>query len=267
MADVAVLHNWASMAYSISSAYVPTTLVEQVLIQHKVPWDLLFEEQMDGLKSYGAVILAGQESISNAQVDVLLDYARSGGTLILAGDTARYNEWREERHANAFLPARREGKGRIVVIPQIVPAARRAGGTQDADQNPEPGAAPRKGEHMTPPQWLLPRNHEEIYRTVVDNLPKGLSVTTETPLTTVVELLTRPKTRETIAHFVNFDRHRTLDPFRVAVRRQFSGPVKSATCFSPDLDTPIALKFEETGEGVSVVVPETRLYAMLVLAQ
>ena len=47
VADVAVLRTWASMAYSVSAAYVPTTLVEQVLIQYKVPWDLLFEEQMD----------------------------------------------------------------------------------------------------------------------------------------------------------------------------------------------------------------------------
>jgi len=44
--DVAVLRNWPSMAYSINATYVPTTLMEQVLIQHKVPFDLLFEEQI-----------------------------------------------------------------------------------------------------------------------------------------------------------------------------------------------------------------------------
>jgi hypothetical protein len=30
VADIAVLRTWASMAYSISAAYVPTTLLEQV---------------------------------------------------------------------------------------------------------------------------------------------------------------------------------------------------------------------------------------------
>jgi hypothetical protein len=52
--DVAVLRNWPSMAYSISAAYVPTTLMEQVLIQHKVPFDLLFDEQFAQIGHYAA---------------------------------------------------------------------------------------------------------------------------------------------------------------------------------------------------------------------
>ena len=43
-----MLRNWPSMAYSINAAYVPATLMEQVLIQHKVPFDLLFDEQLRG---------------------------------------------------------------------------------------------------------------------------------------------------------------------------------------------------------------------------
>jgi hypothetical protein len=36
IADVAILHNWPSMAYSISATYIPVTLIEQILIQYKV---------------------------------------------------------------------------------------------------------------------------------------------------------------------------------------------------------------------------------------
>ncbi len=45
VADVAILRNWPSMAYSINATYVPATLAEQVLIQYKVPFDLLFDEE------------------------------------------------------------------------------------------------------------------------------------------------------------------------------------------------------------------------------
>ena len=118
---------------------------------------------------------------------------------------------------------------------------------------------------MTPAQWVLPKNHREIYQTVVDALPKGLSVTTEAPLTTVMEVLNRPATRETIVHFINFDRKNKLDPFRVTLRKQFPGLVNSVTCFSPDADDPLPLDFQESGESVIFTAPSTRLYSMIVV--
>ena len=120
---------------------------------------------------------------------------------------------------------------------------------------------------MTPSDWVLPRNHDEIRRSIVDNLPMGLSITTEAPLTTVLEFLTKPKTRETLVHFVNFDRKSTARAFRVTMRKQFPGPVKSLQCFSPDHDDPAKIEFQETPEQVSFVAPEMRLYSMLVVAQ
>jgi Beta-galactosidase len=266
VADVAVLRNWPSMAYSINSTYVPATLMEQVLIQYKIPFDLLFDEQLDRIGRYGAVILAGQECVSNDQAETLLNYVRGGGSLVLTGNTGQYNQWRERRRTNPFLPARTEGKGRIVYIPEIVRADARTSRTAADDQDPEPGASPTRTQRMSPAQWVLPKNHEEIYKNIVEAMPKGLSITTEAPLTTVMELLNRPATRETIAHFINFDRQNKLAPFRAALRRQFPGRVKSVTCFTPDADDPAPVSFQESGETVSFIVPSTKLYSMIVVA-
>ena len=134
------------------------------------------------------------------------EFVRNGGTLVLTGNTAQYNQWRERRHANPLLPARSEGKGRIVYIPEIIRADAQAGKAPAAEENPEPGATLQRVTRMTPAQWVLPKNHEAIDQAVVEGLPKGLSIETGAPLTTVMDLLTRPATRETIAHFVNFDR-------------------------------------------------------------
>ncbi|MGD0654044.1 MAG: alpha-amylase family protein [Thermoguttaceae bacterium] len=266
VADVAVLRNWPSMAYSINSAYFPATLMEQVLIQYKIPFDLLFEEQLDRIGRYGAVILAGQECVSDTQIKTLLQYVRGGGALVLTGNTAQYNQWRERRRTNPLLPERSEGKGRIIYIPEIVRADARSSRMPVDDQDPEPGAGPSKSQRMSPAQWVLPKNHREIFHAVVEALPKGTSITTEAPLTTVMELLNRPATRETMAHFINFDRKNKLAPFPVALRRQFPGRVKSVTCFSPDADDPAPLSFQESGESVSFIVPATRLYSMIVVA-
>jgi len=264
VADVAVLRTWASMAYSVSAAYVPTTLLEQVLIQYKVPWDLLFEEQIDRIGKYGAVILAGQECLSDAQVAALLAYVRGGGTLLLAGNTGQFNEWRETRRTNPLLPARSEGKGRVVVIPEIVrgdKTARAAG----ANEDPEPGATAQRGVHMNPPQWVLPKNAEDIYKTVVAAVPAGLSLTAEAPLTTVMEIQKRAATQETIAHFINFESKKRVGPFAVTVKKQFPASVKAVLCFSPEKDEPVKLEFAEAGGVVKFTVPEMGTYAMVVV--
>ena len=265
--DVAVLRNWPSMAYSIHSAYVPATLMEQVLIQRRVPFDLLFDEQLAQLNRYATVILAGQESVSDAQARQLLEYVRNGGTLMVAGNTAEYNEWRERRRVNPLLPARSEGRGRIVVIPQIVRADARGPRNAEADQDPEPGAPSRRGgERMAPAQWVLPKNHEEIYSAIVGCLPRGLSLVADAPLTTIAELLTRPESRETIVHFINFDRN-PLPPFDVAVRKKFSGPVKSVEYLTPDADDAVKVAFEDAGERVKLKAPQLRRYGMIVITQ
>jgi hypothetical protein len=267
VADVAVLHTWPSMAYSISDTCVPTTLMEQVLIQHKIPFDILFEEDLDQLDRYQEIILPGQECVGDGQVQKLLDFVRRGGTLMLTGNTAQYNQWRERRHNNPLLPAHSEGKGRILYLPEIVRGDAPAGKAPAAEENPEPGATPQSGTRMTPAQWVLPKNHEAISQMVVEGLPRGPSIETGTPLTTVMDLLTRPATRETIAHFVNFDRANPLAPFSVTVRKSFAGPVKSVNCLSPDRDQTLPLAFQETADHVTFTVPATKLYVMVVIAQ
>ena len=247
VADVAVLLTWPSMAYSINANWGPSTLLEQVLIQHKVPFDLLFNEQFDRIGKYSAVILPEQDCVSQEQVDGLLKYVRNGGTLVLTGNTATYNQWREMWRKNPLLPARREGKGRIVYIPKIIPGI-------------------KESRVMSPAEWVLPKNHREIYAAIVNNLPRQLSITTKAPLTTVLELLKRPETNEAIVHLVNFDRENPLAPCSVTLQKQYSGRVKSATRFSPDADHPEPLHFQESNRQVQFTVPRTELYAMIVVA-
>jgi hypothetical protein len=264
VADVAVLRNWPSMAYSINATYVPATLMEQVLIQHRVPFDLLFDEQFTNLNHYAAVILAGQECVSDAQVKMILDYVRAGGTLVITDNTGAYNERREKRHNNPFLPARIEGKGRIVYVPQIERADKER--ATAANDNPEPCAGSQQSPRMSPSQWLLPKNEQEIYDKITSALPHGLSLKTEAPLTTTAELLIRPETQETILHFVNFDRQHPLSPFKASVRKQFAGKIESLKFFSPDADEPVSLPFEVSGDQIKFTVPEMRIYSMIVIA-
>jgi len=275
VADVAVLRSWPSMAYSLRPTLVPTILMEQVLIQHKVPFDIIFDEQVDTFDRYQAVILPGQESLSRDIIDRLAAYVKKGGTLVFTDNTADFNQWRERRRSNPLLemmgldrlPAamtvRELGKGRLVCIPRIVPQLPgRAGAGRRLVQD----ATSSTGRPFPSSNWLLPENHLAIHNALMRNLPQGSAIETEAPLTTVMEILNRDKTSETIVHFINFDRHKQLAPFRVELKSQYRSKVKSVSLISPQFDRPQSLKFAIEGDRIVLTVPGMQLYSMIVVA-
>lgn len=282
VADVAVLRSWPSMAYSIWPTLVPTILIEQVLIQHKVPFDIIFDEQIETVDRYQAIILPGQENLSAAIIDRLAAYVRGGGTLVFTGNTANFNQWRERRAANPLkammglssslvgITVRRHGKGRMVFIPQLLPdIPGRSGKTLEIGTGNRflQDATSSSGRPFPSKLWLLPKNHCAIHSVIVKGLSHGLSIETEAPLTTVMELLTRDKSRETIVHFINFDQQNPLAPFRATLKKQFEGGVKSVSFVSPEFEQPLKLEFEDSGEEITLTVPSLQLYSMVVVSQ
>jgi hypothetical protein len=265
VSDVAVLRNWPSMAYSVSATSIPVTLMEQILIQYKVPFDLLFDEQLDQIGRFRAVILAGQECISNEQAALFVRYVEAGGVLIVSGSAGKYNERREERSKSPLPPPGWLGKGRVVVTPEIIRGDLHTEEKVAGDQNPEPNITLRRGAQLSPSQWVLPKNHEVIHQAIQAAISEDFSIVTEAPLTTVMELTTREKSREIIVHFINFDRRHSTAAFFVKLRRQFSSPVKSVTCLNPDVDQPLNLEFEEKSDLIRFKAPATRAYTMIVV--
>jgi len=267
VADVVVLRSWPSMAYSIADTLVPTILMEQVLIQHKIPFDIIFDEQISNVDRYQAVILPGQESLSMEIIEKLRQFVEKGGTLIFTGNTAAFNEWRERRRTNPLLGLLREdarlretiakgyGEGKLVYIPEVQPGSERIG-VSVASGRPFPSR-----------DWLLPVNHQQIADTIAANLSRGLSVQTEAPLTTVMELLTRRDSKETLLHFVNFDLHRRLEPFGIRLQKQFSGEVRSVKLLHPEEDEPVEIDFRAEGDSISCTLPGMQLYSMIVVGQ
>ncbi len=277
VADVAVLRTWPSMAYSITGTQAPMLLMEQVLIQHRVPFDIIFDQQMDAIGRYKAVVVPGQESLSSKWVDRLTEYAREGGSLIISGNTADYNEYRQKRETNPLLSvadisgstaivAKALGKGKIVYIPRVPVGVGITQSRGTGDETDLGGPEPSRRSGFPADRWVLPKNHQEIYQVVAGSIRGGLSLTAQAPLTTVMELLNRRKTNETIVHFVNFDDKRTLAPFAVRLKKQMDGRVKSVRLFAPESDEPAQLEFTELNGRVSFTVPGMKRYSMIVVS-
>lgn len=263
VADCAVFRSWPSMAYSVSSTWIPTVLAEQVLILHKVPFDIIFDQHIDQIGRYQAIILPGQESLSAENIERLTDFVRAGGTLVFTGNTADYNGYRARRRVNpllalmkldrrpAVISVRRLGKGKLVYIPEIVPGME---------------ITPQGRWAFPSSQWVLPPNHEEIINAITRHLPEGPSLRAEVPLTTVAEILNREKSRETIVHFVNYEQGKKLDPFRVELKPQFKGRVSKVEMFVPEFDQPGKLEFSMEEGKLVFTVPEMGMYSMIVVS-
>ena len=97
LANVGLLRSYASLAYNSADVELCTELVEQALIEAGVPFDLVFDDGLNDLSKYKALILPNCECLSDAQISVLRGYVDAGGGLIAIGETGQYDEWRRAR--------------------------------------------------------------------------------------------------------------------------------------------------------------------------
>jgi hypothetical protein len=263
VADIGVLYTWPSLAYSINVNYLPLDLAEQVLIQYKIPFAPVADENLAQLERFRAILVAGQDAMSEKTVARLLEYVRAGGVLLVTPGTAVYDDWRRHRSNPPFATARMEGKGKIVLLPAIIPAgtARRVA---SADDSPEINRQARaETRRFGPTDWMLPRNHVELGRVIAGSLGDEPSLTTGAPLTSVIEMLERSASRETIIHFVHCAP--VTQAFPVTARGG-AGKITGVQFFTPDRDEPEKLVFTEEHGRVRFTVPASRVYGMVVIA-
>jgi len=97
VADVATLRSFPSQAFAPSRSVALTYRVEQGLIENRVPFQILGSPQLDDLKSYRALVLAGCPALSDADLERIRRYVDSGGALCLVGPTATHDAWMRER--------------------------------------------------------------------------------------------------------------------------------------------------------------------------
>src|SRR5262249_33013427 len=65
--NVAVFRSFPSIAYNHASAQLSAILVEQALIQSKIPFNLIFDEQIRDLSRYRVVVLPDSECLTDQQ--------------------------------------------------------------------------------------------------------------------------------------------------------------------------------------------------------
>jgi len=276
VAPVAVLRSYPSIAYHHRSAQLAAILTEQTLIQSRIPFRLLFDDQMDELSQVRTVILPESECLSDAQITALRRFVEQGGGLVATGDAGLYDEWRRAR-PQPGLTGLIEGQaaaGRGVRSRRSVTAETRRkeagkGRTAYLRQIAFDGPLPAMEPHFTISNrfWKLPANAQDLVAAIRWTLRDELPVDIGGPPYLVANVTHQTARRRIFAHLVNYrPRGGPLTQTNLHFRLPGGATVKSARFLAPDAEGAAALPVRPTAGGADVTVPRLRVYGVVEVA-
>jgi hypothetical protein len=249
-------------------------LLEQALIQAKVPFDIVFDENLKDLAKYRVLALAGQECLSDGQMQLIRDWVKRGGGLVATGRTSLYTEWRQRRrdfglqdlfrvNAPAWAGAKGDEKtpdltpvrnavaqGRVSYIPVIRPAT------------PKPAAAP-----MTSRYWALPLNWQEVISAVKWAAGDRLSYIVRAPATIAAEVVEQKEKQRLLVHLINYDAARTpvVRNIEVGLRLPERRAAGEITVLSPDEERTQTVAATMKAGAAEFIVPQLKTYTVAVV--
>ena len=274
LADVAVLHSFASLGFNNDRPAVSTMLFEQALIESKVPFDIIFDDNLKDLSKYRVLALADQECLDEAQMDLIRRFVSGGGAVVATEHTSLFTNWRERRpdfglkdlfrvSAPAWQGIRggdqfpasgvvrnQIGHGRVVYIPEIKPAI------------PKP-----LGARMTSEYWKAPVNSKEILESVRWAAGGAFSLEVSAPPSVIAEPMRRPAGHELLLHLVNYDVARTpsVSNIEVSLRLPDNTQAAGVTLLSPDRTETPSLEYKIHDGLVTFTVPRLATYDLAVI--
>jgi hypothetical protein len=102
LATVAVYRGFHALKCDFFRSFPAVFGMEQICLQHHIPFDMLFTYQLERLDRYRAVVLAEQTCLSAAEVAAFRVFAQQGGGLVVTGSTGLYDERNRHRNEHPF---------------------------------------------------------------------------------------------------------------------------------------------------------------------
>lgn len=281
LASVAVLRSYPSITYHQPRAQLSAILVEQALIQSRVPFHLIFDEHLSQLSPsrYKVLILPDSECLTDEQLASIRRFVDEGGGVIATEQAGLYDAWRrlrsepglqglvdhqprareyEETVTSALsvagAPARKEfGKGRVVYFPEI------------RFDGPLPPAAPYFD--ISKKFWKRPQNWAELVEAVRWTAQGDIPLDVSGPDFLVANLVEQPAQRRRLIHLVNYNPKNVPVIENIEVRCMI--PVGQAPTgvklLTPDSSVPTDLDFRSQGQQALFSIPKLKTYAVAVI--
>ena len=282
VATVAVLRSYPSITYHNSRAGLSAILMEQALIQGRVPFQYAFDEYLLRLSpsSCKVLILPDSECLSDQQLAAIRSYVQAGGGLVATEQAGLYDEWRrlrvkpgleglvdgqssaaayqEEVSASPILlgaPTRKQiGKGRVVYLPGIA----------------FDGAMPEAEPYFTigPEFWKRPKNWQHLLQSVAWAAQDDIPLEVSGPDYLAVNLVEQPDMRRRMVHLLNYNTRVTpsIENIQVKCAVPTKMTAKNVTLYSVASDSGDSLKFTMHGSDAVFTIPRLDTYGIAVVS-
>jgi hypothetical protein len=281
VASAAVFRSYPSITYHNSGAGLSAILVEQALVQAKIPFHLIFDEHLSHLSPAmcKVLILPNSECLSDEQLAAIRRYVEAGGGLIATEKAGLYDSWRRVRVKPGLqglvdgqvpvdgggngagasrltaAPTRKEfGQGRVVYLPEI-----------DFDG---PLPPPKPYFPIGAEFWKRPKNWKELVDAVHWAARDDVPLRILGPDFLGANLVEQAQKRRRLVHLVNYNTKNVPYVENIEVRcvvpeGKLAGVVR---LYAPDLDAYDTLTFRMQGSEVVFTVPRLNTYCMVALS-
>ncbi|MGH9328004.1 MAG: hypothetical protein ACRD2B_15150 [Terriglobia bacterium] len=275
IADVAVLYSYASMGFNDDLPAVSFYLFTQALIQSKIPFDIIFNENLKDVSKYRVLVLADQECLDDDQMNAIRQFVNQGGGVVATELTSLYTDWRLRRpdfglkHLFQVSPPHvarrgrtreleippvehRVGQGRVSYIPWVMPAIEK------------PPAV-----RMINKYWKLPLNWEELAAQVRWAAGRKLSLEVEAPetLALVPEYIEQVGHNRRIVHLLNYDSPHGSSVSNIQVEAELPAGkgARQVTVVTPDGAETTTAETTTENNRVRFTVPTVRNYTLALI--
>jgi len=258
LANVAVLRSFQSLAWESFETHLSALLVEQTLIRNRVPFHIIFDDGLDDLARYNALILPNVQFMSDEAIAKVQRYVEDGGGLLVTDRTGLCNEIGRQRRrpgladlldtGGSTATQVERGKGRAAYLPKIEPC------------HPLPE---RRAFWLTDNRyWHLPENAEEALEATMWCIGTRLVVELEAGPNVAVEIAAQRSLRGLILHAVNYDLGEALASVPVSLRIPEGAEPKAVRAIDPEGGSDEQIPFNRDGDRVSFALPHLHIYSI-----
>jgi len=243
LANVAIFRGHSSITFDFFNSYPCVVGMEQICLQHQIPFEMLFSFQLDSLEQYDAIVLAEQTCLSNEEIEAFLGFVNDGGGLVITGRTGLYDD--RNRHRSSYPFERLLDNPRVVFFPD----------TPERLSMPESDHPPRYRD------MRLPKRSDEIVAGMMAATGGKLpyKVHADRYVGTDAYLVA---SGERVIHLLNYDNKKRTGPLAVTVSEALAA--ERVRLVSPDRDPEECWLEAQNSSGDRFVLDGVDTYSLLV---
>lgn len=229
VADVAVLRSFPSQVFGGPKCSQFTARMEDLLIQHRECFQIVYDHKLEDLSRCRVLVLAGCTAMGNDHVAMVRRFVDAGGRLCVVGPVATHDQWMLPRRKPALEDLPESAVVRVAERGDWLEAVRRACGGGSLSVEAKPGGA------------------------------------SAAALAGLCAELTDQKGRR-LVHLVNYRDDGPVRDVSVSVRLPSGRHVRSVVLASPDRDAEHTIAFTEKDSRACFRIPEIAVYEIAAVA-